>query len=523
MQLNLNLALSQTQVFTKSLNATFYNLRVFQKESDGSLYMYKKWRYAQAPGLDLVKIDSVGNIINNIAFNTSNSFVSNILPASNGFIVGTSNLFNHIPSVMKVTAAGNILWNISLQYTGGLNAQPVLVDEVANKVLIIGSPVTSTPGIHQLLVIQNDTNGVLNSSISYNLVATAGTFGLMAENFFKLSNGNYILTGGLINSCASCFVPHYLLLDTNLNIIASKSLTTSQGIPYNFKFIKKSDDSFYIIGSIMSNTPGYLQHGFVINLDSAFNTIWSLYTDNLSLNFGLEFIDASITSDGGLIIGGNYTNSVGWSDMMLLKMDSLGNIIWNSRYGKNSDDEKLISLVIAADDGIYFSGSGYDTTFVGSTVNGLLIKSDTYGKTFCDTSNFLVGTNGMNVTLTSESFTKNNITVNSATITSPPSPGMTLLSICDGVISSTTEYNNLENMLVFPNPAQDLIVISGYQFDLGDHISLTDFMGKTINNLNFSISDSEIKIQTEGLNSGIYILQWSNRKETISKKIIILN
>jgi hypothetical protein len=522
LQLNMSCSYSQTAVFTKSLNQTLYNLSVFQDTTDRSLYAFKKWRYAQAPGIDLIQYDSTGTVLNNIAINTSNSFATNILPFSGGFIAGTANYLTHVPTFIKSNSSGNVLWNNSLQYPGGLNAEPAFVSITDNEIFTIGSPPNSAPGFHQLFLIKSDTNGILNSSLSYNLIATGGTFGLTAEQFHKLNNGNYLYTAGLLTSCVTCLVPYYLLLDSNFNIIASNSVITSQGIPLNFKFIKKPDDSFYLIGSIISNTPNYLYYGFVINFDAAFNTIWSVYTDNINSNFGLELIDASVSLDNGIVIGGNYTNSNGWSDMMLLKMDSLGNILWNSRYGTDSDDEKLISLINVEGDGNYLSGSGYDTTFVANTVNGLLIKTDLFGKTACDTTSFFININPMNISLITETFTQSNITVSSTPISSSPLPGMTLLPVCNGVVSTIVEISNDQNVAVFPNPANSLITISGFHVDSETDLSLTDIIGQTIYPY-FSIINNEINVHTGNLKPGVYLLKLADKRNFISKKIVIVD
>ena len=75
---------------------------------------------------------------------------------------------------------------------------------------------------------------------------------------------------------------------------------------------------------------------------------------------------------------------------------------------------------------------------------------------------------------------------------------------------------------VFPNPASTIINVTVPKLQVNEDVkvSITDLMGKTILTKTFE-SISNMKLSTESLDNGIYLLNVKNGENTYSSKITI--
>lgn len=129
------------------------------------------------------------------------------------------------------------------------------------------------------------------------------------------------------------------------NIVWSKYFGGSRG---EAKSIQKTSDGGYIIAGIAENpneeTVDYHGNndGFVVKLNASFETEWSKC-------YGTELYEQikqiKQTNDGGYVFVGratvNYPNqSIGATrtDYWIVRIDSLGNIIWEKKYGGSAEE-----------------------------------------------------------------------------------------------------------------------------------------------------------------------------------------
>jgi hypothetical protein len=83
------------------------------------------------------------------------------------------------------------------------------------------------------------------------------------------------------------------------------------------------------------------------------------------------------TSDGGYIVAGvTYSFGAGNEDIILIKTDANGNIIWAKTYG-GTDNDRVYSVQQTSDGGYILAGGKY--SFGGSWVDIFLIKTDASG------------------------------------------------------------------------------------------------------------------------------------------------
>ncbi|MFN3694679.1 MAG: hypothetical protein ACK4UV_06690, partial [Ignavibacterium sp.] len=115
-------------------------------------------------------------------------------------------------------------------------------------------------------------------------------------------------------------------------------------------------------------------------LAQAPDTIWTKTFGGSNIDIGQCVKE---TSDGGFIITG-YTRSFGTMsgrNLLLLRTDSFGNLIWVNGYGGNNDDEGN-SVVQTSDGG--FASSGYTKSYGSGGNDVYLIKVDANGNQLWD-------------------------------------------------------------------------------------------------------------------------------------------
>ena len=154
------------------------------------------------------------------------------------------------------------------------------------------------------------------------------------------------------------------------------------GGPYG----QQTSDSGYIITGWTNPAAGF-SNLFILKINSLGDTVWTKIYSRDSVNIGQAIRQ---TSDGGYVITG-YTGSEGSGgdiDVWLLKTDSLGDILWTKTYG-DADWEEGFSIQQTLDGGYIITG--YKNPGTGNT-DSWLIKTDANGnllwdKTFGDSGN----------------------------------------------------------------------------------------------------------------------------------------
>ncbi len=112
--------------------------------------------------------------------------------------------------------------------------------------------------------------------------------------------------------------------------------------------IAKANDSGYILaGTDYDN-------GWLIKTDFKGEPMWTQQYPERSV-----FYSVAQTLDGGYVAAGQFKNlALSYSNGMglLVKVDSLGNLVWNATYGGVDSTDAAFSLVLTQDGGYAFSG-----------------------------------------------------------------------------------------------------------------------------------------------------------------------
>lgn len=140
--------------------------------------------------------------------------------------------------------------------------------------------------------------------------------------------------------------------DSSANIIWQKCYGGT-GIDIGAELKALSDGGFVIVGRNNSNDGNITgNHGstdiWVIRLDSLGNLLWQKSLGGSSVEWGTAIIQ---TSDGGYLVGGStfsnngdVSGNHGASDFWIVKLDSAGTLVWQKTYG-GSANEQCMAIV----------------------------------------------------------------------------------------------------------------------------------------------------------------------------------
>lgn len=178
---------------------------------------------------------------------------------------------------------------------------------------------------------------------------------------------------------------HGVLIKLNLELdtIWKREYHSESTSPRTWNVRQTSDGGYIMVG--IDYPGGVYYDALLIKANSAGEEQWrqvygvgSIYSEYLT--------NVIETADGGYLIGGHRTESAYYDhtlDAMVMKTDSLGNEEWTNYYGNpDVDDDK--AHVILADDGNYLIASVYGEWVIGEnsrTGRIMLVKIDSEGNT----------------------------------------------------------------------------------------------------------------------------------------------
>jgi hypothetical protein len=316
-------------------------------------------------------------------------------------LVGESNSINgenFDVYIAKATLSGELLWDITFSdETGNEDDAAYSVIETNDGYIITGK-ISSSDGIgDDVLLLKLDTNG--NNVWYKHFGGNAWDWG---NDLLQLSDNSIIIAGTTQDFFGSSYNMYLIKTDNNGNEIWEQTIRH----PDNqiTSSIIKSQDAFLILGT-SSDSSNRDSNIILMKTDLDGHVLWNNQYGGEGRETGYQIIE---NGNGYLIVGTTNSYGNGRNDIIVINIDSNGNIIWEKTFGSPSDEEgRSISQV---SDTIMITGSTFknaghslDQYFLQLNKNGEVSFNETYGTEvydkginthFVGESYYLIGSSG---------------------------------------------------------------------------------------------------------------------------------
>jgi hypothetical protein len=269
----------------------------------------------------LIKINSAGTILWNRTYGGSSEDRCYAVQqtADGGFILaGETNSFGaggYDYFLVKTDSIGNLIWNRT--YGGIYDDHGISVQQTTDGgYVLVGETESFGPGERDVYLIKTDSTGNILWSQTY-----GGSCWDWAASVQQTADGGYIVAGGTMTFAVGWFDVYLIKTDSSGNILWTNIYGGSLW-EEAFCVRQTSDKGYILIGETESfGTSG--KDIYLIRTDPAGNALWTRTYGGGSEDRGNSVLQ---TSDGGFIITGlTFSFGVGNRDLILIKLNSVGN------------------------------------------------------------------------------------------------------------------------------------------------------------------------------------------------------
>jgi nicotinamide riboside kinase len=372
--------------------------------------------------------------------------------------------------------------------------------------IVAGSTRSFGAGRHDIILIKTDANGNRIWAKTY-----GGTEDDRAYAVQQTSDGGYIVAGSTRSFGAGRDDIILIKTDANGNRIWAKTYGGTED-DRAYAVQQTSDGGYIVAGSTRSFGAG--RHDIIlVKTDANGNRIWAK-------TYGGTEDDRAYavqqTSDGGYIVAGSTRSfSGGRDDIILIKTDANGNIIWAKTYEGTDDDMDRAYAVQQTSDGGYIV-AGSTRSFGAGRHDIILIKTDANGNIgSCEIVQNVsptVNTVSPTVTTPSPSVSSVSPTVNSVSPT-VTSPTLTVSAPCP--LSDDNELGISESCkpvsgIITPYKGGIKVSSSG-EFEVKVY-NVSGVMVKSIK------GKDEVKLE---LSRGVYFVEVISGGKVIREKVVV--
>jgi len=397
--------------------------------------------------------------------------------------------------LIRTGADGDTLWTRTY---GGSN------DEVGwsmqkttdNGYIIIGQTPSYGAGFNDAYLIKTDINGDTLWTKTYGGVDPDRGFSCQ-----QTFNGGYIFVGKTSSFGAGSNAVYLIRTNVNGNKLWEK---TYGGVndDYGYSIKQTSDGGFIILGRTTSFAVG-AGDLYLIRTDANGDTLWTKTYGEVGSEVPYSFQQ---TNDGGYIIAGE-TSSFGadWWDAYMLRVDSMGSLLWSKTYKFGNNIKNTFYDVKQTSDGGFIAVGETGDLF---TRDVYVVKTDADGNSGCGDSivNTITGGTATIVGSPATMVGSGAIVGNTATITGSTATVDSVLCIMVGLQEDASTSFSMTGMQIYPNPLSDYTTIEAFVPEevRNAEIVIYNMLGILIKRYPLEKGHNAITISAGDLTGGIY-------------------
>ncbi len=536
------------------------------------------WQWAKsADGSDYESETSVAVDVSGNSFVTGNFRSSTITfdtVTLTNVSVGSEDMF-----IVKYDSSGNVLWAKSAGGSILDRVRSVAVDSLGNSYaggtfnspsLTFGTTtlINASAG-YDLFLVKYDPNGNVlwakgvggNSNEFVNTVVTDASGNCYAAGYFyspSLTFGTNTITN---SGSPDLFLAKY---DSNGNALWAKSaIGDPSGMEIISSITTDKSENCYATGSFNYGTTVTFgtytlttagnQDLFIVKYDSSGNVLWAnseggtsydRATSVVADNFGNNIYLAGSFDSDTLTIGSTVLLPAGSSDILLVKYDTSGNVLWAKNAG-GIDDEYASSVAVDSSGNSYVTGnfnsptSTFGTTILNNINAGtddiFIVKYDVLGNILWATSAggnanddaLFITANVIGECQIAGTFASTTISFGTTTLNNSGSSDIFLAKL-NTTTTGITETETENHFVIYPNPASESMTVSVSADQLGlsslkngnYELKIFDLTGKEILQSELRSRNSEFDISK--IENGIYFIQLKTGNGIAIRKFVKL-
>lgn len=406
---------------------------------------------------------------------------------------------------IKLTKEGRMVWAKS--YGGSLSDYGYSVTQLPDSGYILAGYTESHGlGIRDVYALRLNKIGDTIWTRAYGGNAIDG-----AINMSPTQDGGFILVGNTFSFGEGMSDVYVIKIEVNGDL----DWAYAYGGPSNDfgnDIVQLSDKSYVISGSTESFGSGQ-RDVYVIKIDSLGELIWSKSMGGTGNESGKSVIE--LPNNQIAVFGNTRSFGKGFEDYYLIKMNGLGDTLLTKVYGGLSIDFGE-SIQSTANNGLIMTG--FTNSFNTYNYDVYIVKTDSLGNSNCH--------QGVTSTTIVSPVTIKTIT---STITSS-APGIKVATLRTGKtytnslntcnINSINEMNIESQLVVYPNPTTNNITVQDKNGVLATDFSITilDIQGKQMRTQILTATNTSLDISM--LKNGIYFAKIETTLGIATKKII---
>ena len=357
-----------------------------------------------------------------------------------------------------------------------------------------------------------------------------------SSGLIETKDKGYLLTG--INRAEGDRGAAYLIKVNNDGVKEWEQFYNTANKDMGMDVIQCADSSFMVLVNVntfvgkSANSSEYLSTEatklMIVKTDKLGNEVWRKFYGGEKFDFG-----SGIISNGKdyYFVGSSMNNSNGSFDVVLYKINKEGDILLTKNYGgigyeygKSIDINEKGEILLGGYSNSFSSDSVPDLFLVKVDSLGNLIWEETYGGSFSDYGEqalFLSGGNNEIGFIGTSTVMKGDKMVTDLFFIKISSDGEQKTGVIAGLQQVSNNYTTSFNVLVYPNPARDQFFIKTSETIIGDNIfKLFDVAGNLIKTEQVLFNPFLVKLGTS-ISPGVYFYQLESKGSFKSGRIVL--
>ena len=490
----------------------------FSNENFNILYRYRECFTSQnefeCQSIGIVQLDSTYNISRIVKLFSSNpdtnirgSKLSSLNSAE--FIVAGC-VFNQSYQPRAVVIKLDSLFYPTaskvFSFPGDSQFELMQIDSNSNIYLVTKRDTSTNSLFETTTICKLDSNLNLIWSKEYSTI-----YGPIIRDFRVTKNENIIAVGHYTDTAISKYVGIVSKLDATGGVLWTYSYNTDDNYNSSFWSMVENDGNIYCYGYLYDSVFAVTRPS-LLKLDSLGNLVWCKSYSGI---FG-SFLSMIQTSDNGFLLSSHYIYGTGVA--CLIKVDSSGIIEWSKYYTNFS---RNLNNIEGHSKGYFMTGIDITPGTFYDLYDLYFTRCDTFGNSGCDEYSFNV------VSRNNTDVYRRNIPLNSTSSSANVSQIMTTSTtymLQDSFVCSLTTTNKFDSeriLNIYPNPSNGFIQIISNTVEQFD-FKIYSLMGAKVGEFHSPGGDYLVKLS---LPNGLYIysIESSSSGQFQCGKLSIIN